>query len=88
MSPEQMAEASRLRTRLNTWKHGAVLVDGIPLNDMSRDALREDVTAAHALLAALAPKDGHRFGSPPEPVVNPSEAWCDAYADWYHQGRG
>lgn len=30
----------------------------------------------------------HRFGSPPEPVVNPSEAWCDAYAGWYYQGRG
>lgn len=28
----------------------------------------------------------HRFGSPPEPVVNPSEDWCDAYADWYYQG--
>ena len=31
---------------------------------------------------------GHRFGSPPEPVVNPSADWCDAYADWYYQGRG
>lgn len=31
---------------------------------------------------------GHRFGSPPEPVVNPSEDWCDQYADWYYQGRG
>lgn len=27
----------------------------------------------------------HRFGAPPEPVVNPSEAWCDAYAAWYNQ---
>ena len=31
---------------------------------------------------------GHRFGSPPEPVANPSADWCDTYADWYHQGRG
>lgn len=30
----------------------------------------------------------HRFGSPPEPVANPSAEWCEAYADWYHQGRG
>lgn len=30
----------------------------------------------------------HRFGSPPEPMVNPSAEWCDAYADWYYQGRG
>jgi hypothetical protein len=29
---------------------------------------------------------GHRFGSPPEPVANPSAAWCETYADWYHQG--
>lgn len=28
----------------------------------------------------------HRFGSPPEPVANPSADWCDAYADWYYQG--
>ena len=31
---------------------------------------------------------GHRFGSPPEPVVNPSAEWCDRYADWYYQGKG
>jgi hypothetical protein len=30
---------------------------------------------------------GHRFGSPPEPVANPSGDWCDAYADWYYQGK-
>lgn len=29
--------------------------------------------------------DKHRFGSPPEPVVNPSPDWCDAYAAWYYQ---
>lgn len=29
-----------------------------------------------------------RFGSPPEPVVNPSASWCEAYADWYYQGKG
>jgi len=33
-----------------------------------------------------APSQQNRFGSPPEPVVNPSESWCDAYADWYYQG--
>ena len=27
-------------------------------------------------------------GSPPEPVSHPNEAWCEAYADWYYQGRG
>jgi len=32
--------------------------------------------------------DRHRFGSPPEPVANPNEAWCERYADWYYQGRG
>jgi hypothetical protein len=31
-------------------------------------------------------KEGHhRFGSPPRPVANPSEEWCDAYAAWYNQ---
>lgn len=47
-------------------------------------------SAVAAFQAALGAKtyEHHRFGSPPRPVVNPSEAWCDAYADWYHQGRG
>ncbi len=27
----------------------------------------------------------HRFGSPPEPVVNPSADWCDQYAAWYYR---
>lgn len=29
----------------------------------------------------------HRFGSPPEPVANPNADWCEAYADWYYQGK-
>lgn len=29
----------------------------------------------------------HRSCAPPEPVVNPSAEWLDAYADWYYQGK-
>jgi hypothetical protein len=38
-----------------------------------------------ALADTPAPETQHRFGAPPEPVVNPSEAWCDSYAAWYYQ---
>jgi len=47
-----------------------------------------DLYQAARALSNETPEDKHRFGSPPEPVVNPSEAWLDAYADWYHQGKG
>ena len=52
-------------------------------NPQTISALIAEVKAARA--GAVKMDDPHRFGSPPEPVVNPSEAWCDAYAAWYYQ---
>ena len=57
------------------------------------DALADAIVALAATPASVTPDAGERddrfrFGSPPEPVVNPNEAWCERYADWYYQGKG
>jgi len=38
-----------------------------------------------ALEPAPALEREHRFGAPPEPMMNPSADWCDRYAAWYFQ---
>lgn len=52
-------------------------------------ALALELTTLRSQLSGLTDEtssgDHHRFGSPPEPVVNPNAAWCDAYAAWYYQ---
>ena len=46
---------------------------------------RSAIDAAKAQQREADANGRHRFGSPPEPVVNPSERWCDQYAAWYYQ---
>lgn len=67
------------------------VADGFRMSDDERIGFK----AGYRIAASLSPRPlptreevGHRFGSPPEPVSNPSAAWCEAYADWYYQGRG
>ncbi len=56
------------------------------LDTRDRDLARHAIY--YAMLFPAAETSGHRFGSPPEPVVNPSPEWCDRYAEWYYQGKG
>jgi hypothetical protein len=43
------------------------------------------IEAAKAERDRLLESDKLRFGSPPEPVANPSASWCEEYARWYYQ---
>lgn len=71
------------------------LTEGIDLNAAvvrKFNATSEKVGLPHRLAARrssdssaeIERQEKHRFGSPPEPVVNPSLAWCEAYAEWYY----
>ena len=55
MNATLIKRAARLRTRFNTWKHSAVLEDGLPLGDKERKALKKDVAVVHAFLSKIAP---------------------------------
>lgn len=84
MSDEQIRDALMRRVSL-----AQIKAERLPL----KASISRLSDALDALTAAPQPpgapeggrEDRHRFGSPPEPVVNPSVSWCDAYAAWYYQ---
>ena len=58
-----------------------------PWHDTPNHSGRAEAVEAWNTRKSPEPKS-HRFGSPPEPVANPSAEWCAEYADWYYQGKG